>query len=321
VLGHQAPPLNEQDEEDLFFSSPAHHNSFTPGLTRDASSPTRKARVESVEKLPKKFRPRDSGIVVDGDDSDDDFQFRTGKAQLLAMSVPRPSGSLGSMQSESDGTDGEALVTPGFGPGPDSGWPLVGIVNPEDSFPNHDNEGANTGIDAFIMRTLVGGSKASAPIPGELQRIPGTPVKKARTTHLVERPWQSAVTSKIGFPEFDPPREGGGKDKKGKPRKSLPAAFPGFATSRQRKDALTLPLHEDDEEEASPTMRKDTKYSGIGLGRPPVPSFPKTVDSKARTHWLMRRSSSGAFSSGSETVTSRNATPTRIPAKGECIYA
>ena len=307
----------EEEEEELFFSSPSHSGSLSFGIGRDAASPTKKQRTESVEKLQTKFRPRDSGIVVYGEDSDDDFHYNSASAQLLTMSALRPSGSFNSIQSESDGTDGEALITPGVGPGPDSGWPIIGIVNHEDGSSDYDGTGPNAGVDAFILRTLAGGSKAAAPVPGEPQRIPGTPVKKVRTSHLMERPWQSAVASKIGFPEFDAPREGGGKDKKVKPRKSLPAAFPALTTGRVRKDAMAgSALHEDDDEEASPTLRKDPKYGSIGLGRPSAGPFPRT-DSKSRARWLMRRSSSGAFSSGSETTTSRNATPTRLPAKGE----
>ena len=306
---HKQPSRSEQDEEDFFFSSPSQPNTFALGLVRDIPSPT-KMRVESPEKLQKKFRPRDSGIVVDGDRSEDEFHFNSGSAQLLAMAVPRPSGSLGSVQSESDNTDVEALVTPGVGPGPESGWP--GIVRIDDGSSDCESSDPNVGVDAFILRTLAGGSKAAAPVPGEPQRVPGTPVKRVRTSHLAERPWQSAVTSKIGFPEFDDQREGGGKDKKGKPRKSLPAAFPGLTTGRQRKNAISITLLEDDEE-ASPTTRKEPKYNGVGLGKPPA--FARMTESK-KPSWLMRRSSSGAFSSGSETTTSRNATPTRAHGKG-----
>lgn len=294
------------DEEERFFSSPPHPTSFTFGLS-DGSSPTKRPRTESAEMLQKKFRPRDSGIVVDGDDSDDDFRprFQSGGAQLFTMSA---SSSLQS-QSQSE-SDGEALITPGVAPGPNSGWPIVGIADGDDEFESDD---PNVGVDAFILRTLASGAKASDPVPGEPQRIPGTPVKRVKTSHLVERPWQSAVASKIGFPEFDEPRDGGGKDKRPKPRKSLPAAFPGLVPHRQRKDAMHGLDTENEDEEASPTMRKDA--NALGMGRPPVPLFSKTSDPKVRTRWLMRRSSSGAFSSGSDT--SRNATPTRIPAKGE----
>lgn len=302
--GTSSPSRDDLDEEELFFSSPGRPSSLFAFAEQD--SPTKRPRAESVEKLQKKFRPRDSGIALD--DSEDEFQsssLSTSSGPLLALG-PRASGSLSSMQSESDG---EALITPGIAPGPESGWPGVGIVH-DDSF-DYDPSDPNAGVDAFILRMLSGGSKASGPVPGESQRVPGTPVKKIKTSHLVERPWQSAVANKIGFPEFeDEPREGGGKDKKGKPRKSLPAAFPGLLTTRQRKEAFSLIDTENEDEEASPTIRRDLK---LGPGRPPVPPFAKAADPKTRTRWLMRRSSSGAFSSGSDT--SRNATPTRVSAK------
>lgn len=313
------------DEEDLFFSSPP-GTSFSFGVTGNTPSPTKKQRIESVEKLPKKYRPRDSGVVLD--DSDDDVFDRPsgldirGGAGLLSR-AGQGSGSLSSIQSESDA---EALVTPGTGPGPNSGWPSIDVVSLDDDnfFSGHGVVDANAGVDAFILRTLAAGAKPSAPVPGEPKRVPGTPVKKIKTSHLVDRPWQSAVAHKIGFPEFDEPTEtgpGGKENKKAKPRKSLPAAFPSMAGVRQRKDArtgggLSVDLDNEDEE-ASPTMRREAKYDGVGLGRPPVPPFPKNGDLKVRTRWLMRRSSSGAFSSGSETATSRNATPTRLLAKGE----
>ena len=308
--GNDSAHRSDMDEEELFFSSPTHPTSFTFAHS-DEPSPTKRSRGASVEKLQKKFRPRDSGIVVDGDDSDDDFspsRFHSGGAQLFTMSA---SSSLQS-QSQSE-SDGEALVTPGAAPGPESGWPTVGVADGDDEFESDD---PSTGVDAFILRTLTSGTKPPAPVPGEPQRIPGTPVKRIKTSHLVERPWQSAVTSKIGFPEFDEPRDASGKDKRPKPRKSLPAAFPGLAPHRSRKDAMHGLDLDTEDQEASPTTRKDPK--ALGLGRPPVPLFSKTADPKARTRWLMRRSSSGAFSSGSDT--SRNVTPTRIPAKGKfCV--
>ncbi|EKM53975.1 uncharacterized protein PHACADRAFT_122634 [Phanerochaete carnosa HHB-10118-sp] len=302
--GNSSPSRDDMDEEELFFSSPGRPSSLF-AFAEEHGSPTKRTRTSSLEKLQKKFRPRDSGIVVD--DSEDEFQsssLSTSGGLLLTMPGPRASGSLSSIQSESDG---EALVTPGIAPGPGSGWPGVGIVN-DDSF-EYDASDANDGADAFILRMLAAGPKSTEPIPGEPQRVPGTPVKKVKTSHLVERPWQSAVANRIGFPEFnDPYDSSGGKDGKGKPRKSLPAAFPGLMTTRQRKDAFSLV---DTDEETSPTTRKDGKH--LGVGRPPVPQLPKTVDPKSRARWLMRRSSSGAFSSGSDT--SRNATPTRLPAK------
>lgn len=310
--GNPSPSREDMDEEELFFSSPGRPSSLF-AFADEQGSPTKRPRTASVEKLQKKFRPRDSGIVVD--DSEDDIQsssFKTSNGSLLTMAGPRASGSLSSVQSESDGTDGEALVTPGIAPGPESGWPGVGIVD-GDSFSSNTSD-VNAGVDAFILHMLAGGPKQTAALPGESQRVPGTPVKKVKTSHLLERPWQSAMTSKIGFPEIDEPREGGGKDRKGKPRKSLPAAFPGLMAARQRRDAFSLVDTENEDEEASPTMRKEFKFNGSGRGRPPVPSFPKTVDPKSK-RWPMRRSSSGAFSSGSDT--SRNGTPTRLPAKGE----
>ncbi len=185
------------------------------------------------------------------------------------------------------------------------------------------------------MRTLAAGSKPP-PKNGDM-RPPGTPVKKLKTTHLMDRPWQSAVASKIGFPEFD---EAQRLEKLGKPkpRKSLPAVFPLGTrpkTERPRKDALnfgvappppppllptlnvvTMDVEGDVDEEGSPTFRRDGKYDGLGLGRPAAAFGKLGSEGKGKPSWLMRRSSSGAFSSGSETCTSGTATPTRLFPKG-----
>lgn len=289
-------------EEERFFSSPP-ESSFVFG---GSGSPAKK-RPEILEKLQTKFRPRDSGIMV-GDDSDDEFSQPVTRLQKPQLIIPRASGSLSSVQSESDC---EALVTPCFGPGPESGWPSIGIANLDDEPLGN----AESGVDAFIIRTLASGAKPSAHVPGEAKKAPGTPVKKTKTSHLMQRPWQSAVASKITYLDFDEPRDGGGKDKRSKPRKSLPAAFPtlGRDVPRRRNFARAQ-----EDEEASPTTRKDSnKYGSIGLGRPPAPWFAKN-GGDAMARWMSRRSSSGAFSNCSET--SSMTTPTRAPMKGRSSF-
>ena len=307
---------NSDEEADLFFGDGPADSSFNFSLTGDTPSPKKKQRTESIELLPKKFRPRDSGIVLDESDGGDFFGND---------GVSRASTSVSTINSTSDK---EALITPGFAPGEHSGWPNVVNLDSDDDDDLQRSEGLQSG-DEFIMRYLTGGAKSSAKGHGEPKRVPGTPVKKVRTAQIIDRPWQSAVAHKIGFPEFNAPP--GAPNGKGKPRKSLPAAFPIPQTTaksarpeRTRRDAMkpkeppVVPMDvEAEEEEASPTMRRDVRYDGLGLGRPPVPPFGRggTVAGKSgRMPWLMRRSSSGAFSSGSET--SVTATPTRPAAKG-----
>ena len=314
ALGKSTSPRRGQlhsdsdEEADFFFSSSGpKDSSFTFSLTSEMSSPTKKQRQESVELLPKKFRPRDSGVVLD--ESDDSLD-----------GVPRASTSVSTVNS---GSDGEALVTPGIEPTAASGWPTVGVYNLDEDEDVFTSTSSERSTDAFIMRTLTAGNKSSKTETGK--RPPGTPVKKIKTSHMMDRPWQSAVASKIGFPDFDDPRTGKGK-RGGKPRKSLPAAFPVTArparTERQRRDALNFGISrasvssmdvdaEGEDEEASPSMRRDIKYDGLGMGRPGA--RPGT-DVKG---WLMRRSSSGAFSSGSDHTSSTAATPTRLSYAGE----
>lgn len=321
---------NSDEEADLFFGDGPADSSFNFSLTGDTPSPKKKQRTESIELLPKKFRPRDSGIVLDESDGGELFGDD---------GIPRASTSVSTMGSNSDS---EALVTPGFGPGENSGWPTVVSLDSDDDDDDmfhgglrRDGLSADRTADEFIMRYLTGGGKSSsAKTPGEPKRAPGTPVKKIRTAQIIDRPWQSAVAHKIGFPEFNAPPLPGAPLAKNKPRKSLPAAFPVTASKssrpeRTRRNALkptdppVVPMDVEveaaEEEDASPTLKRDTRYDGLGLGRPPVPPFGPggaVAGKSGRMPWLMRRSSSGAFSSGSETCISVTATPTRSVGKG-----
>ena len=284
-------PLPNHSEEDTdiddFFSGPS-DSSFA--FTVIDSTPSRPRNP--ITFLPKKYKPRDSAVLFESDDD-------------RIPNVPEASSSLSTINS------GDPLVTPVY-PSLASGWPsrdgplFAGLDH--DVLSRDLDAYSRSEADAFIMRLLTGNTK---PVHGKedgSKRMPDTPVKKLKTTHfVVERPWQSAFTRKIGSEEFDylapPPGRGGGKKTAPgkKPRKSLPAAFPALSGGADGD---------------SPTERKDIKYAGLGLGRPKEnPKNTKSVT--GRTHWLMRRSSSGAFStvsSGSDT--SATATPTRPKDKG-----
>ena len=260
--------------------------SFVFNVTEGTPSP-RSTEKKGKNMLPLKYKPRDSGIAL----SDDE-----GSAGTSLSAMPHTSTSASSLNSDI----GDDLITPGILPDPHSGWPPAFIVSgSDDDF--RTNDGVD--VDAFILQTLAASGKPSAEEP---KRPPGTPVKKLKNAYLGgNRPWQSAVASKVGF-NFGGLDLGAapiGKIKNG-PRKSLPAAFPAPGV----KKALDLQgSDEDEDEENSPSMRKEvSKYEGLGLGRPPVTCGP--VGPVERTRWLMRRSSSGAFSSGSEASL---ATPTR----------
>ncbi|KAJ7045667.1 kinase-like domain-containing protein [Mycena alexandri] len=224
--------------------------------------------------LAKKYSLRDSGVVLTDDDDDDGDHL-----------MPRASTSVSSIYSD------EGLVTPGVEPEAGSGWPSV--VDPE----------SNSNMDAFISRTLAAGAKAGAAPP---KKAPGTPVKRVKTSYLVaDRPWQSAVAHKVGIPGFSWEAKG-----KAAPRKSLPAVFPALPARKHGKAPLDPATDSEGEgEDESPSGRRD-KYVGLGMGRP----GPNKSGVAARTRWLTRRSSSGAFSSGSDSA-SLSGTPTRA-AKG-----
>ena len=325
---------SSEDEEDAFFNGPA-DTSFTFSIASGTPSPKKRQKREApASPLQKKFRPRDSGIALYSSDEDCGGYHLHGGDPFLP-SMPRASTSVSTVNSEGDD---QALVTPGFGPSPSSGWPdaQFNIVKPGDE---------SDDVEAFIHRTLTAGASKSAPGHDSPKRVPGTPQKKLKTSHLVQRPWQSAVAHKIGFPEFDDDGPKGKGKGKGKPRKSLPAAFPMLG-KENRTSSKGRPGHHlarasidtdaDDDEEQSPSTTRQSKYDGLGLGRPAgvLPGFTRTSGDKGKPNWLMRRSSSGNFSSGSETAGSASATPTRLGAKGtsssgyhgcctlrSCVYA
>jgi mitosis inhibitor protein kinase SWE1 len=281
----------DDDDENIFFGEGPQDSSFLFSVTEGTPSP--RSRKTSTASLPVKYKPRDSGVVV----SDDEDHLMSINDHLA---VPTASSSVNSLQSDED----DNLVTPGFVPDASSGWPRVFVTGTDDVSGKDLQSGSREGVDvdAFIMRTLAAASKG--PVDGK-KKVPGTPVKRAKTTYLVERPWQSAVAPKIDREDWD--------TKKGKvPRKSLPAAFPGLG---QKAGKLTFDHRTDsEEEEESPSSRRD-KYVGLGLGRPSASTPQDGLPIMSRTRWLMRRSSSGAFSSGSESQSSAG-TPTRVKGKG-----
>ncbi|KAH6914326.1 other/WEE protein kinase [Coprinopsis sp. MPI-PUGE-AT-0042] len=216
------------------------------------------------------------------------FESVKDKTNLLSV-MPGASSSSSSLCSD------DGLITPLTHASSASGWP-VPEVHDRDSEENRarftDDE---TEVDEFIVRALEAGGKAPGPSG---KKPPGTPVKKARIAFLgADRPWQSAFSSKIGFNEEEP--------KKKAPRKSMPAAFPPMGTSGK---SLLDQCSDTEDEEDSPSAKKDGKYTKLGLGHPSALFSAPFANPKTR--WLMRRSSSGAFSSGSETASQAN-TPTR----------
>ncbi|TFK44853.1 hypothetical protein BDQ12DRAFT_641852 [Crucibulum laeve] len=273
IDGDISLPSPDMDDEEMFFNGVTPDSSFVFNLTEGTPSPLKKA-------LPRKYsKPiRDSGIVVS--DEDDMASIGSSVGDFLHV-MPRASTSMTSICSDLD----EGLVTPGTGPDTSSGWPTSGVFvkDTDDVSINGTHEGG-VDVDAFIMRTLTAASRGS---DDGKKKIPGTPVKKMRTIGLGERPWQSAVAAKVGLRDDC--------DFKKVPRKSLPAAFAGFG--RRNSDST-----DSEGEEDSPSSRRDNKYIGLGLGQPTSAAVP-------RNRWLLRRSSSGAFSSGSESV-SLATTPT-----------
>ncbi|KAF9263270.1 hypothetical protein L218DRAFT_902227 [Marasmius fiardii PR-910] len=273
--------LTDEDDSMIIDDIPA-NSSFTSTLSQSTPSPRRQSDM-----IFKKFKARDSGIALSDDDAMDIF------ADTPEITMPRASTSVSSLYS--DGEDG--LITPGAGPRPGAGWPETVIVAGSDdpyTFLSSTNKNSQD-VDAFILRTLAAASKA----PQEEKRAPGTPVKKTKISYLSgARPWQSAVTQKVGLAQRE-------QKKPKAPRKSLPAMFPSLGRRSSSRSLLESATDSEEDSDDSPSTGKD-RYAGLGLGRPP---FPIQVGKNgiARATWLKRRSSSGTFSSGSDSLS----TPTR----------
>lgn len=285
--------VNTDVDDDMDFEDDPPNSSFLLSITASTPSPPTKTALRT------KYKPRDSGVVVSDDDGGMVFANKSlGRGDSLSP-IARSSTSLSSVFSDND----DGLVTPGVAPDSGSGWLDANVFirgTDDNGRTTHGTLEGGVDVDAFIMRTLA----SAANSPHEVtKKVPGTPVKKVRTTYLGgDRPWQSAIATKVG-PRLD------FDDKKTKvPRKSLPAVFP---VAPRRGDKLADSSDSEGEQD-SPSSRKEPKYGSLGLGRPTTGDVPLAL---TRTRWLMRRSSSGAFSSGSES-TSMSTTPTRGKAAG-----
>lgn len=274
-------------DEDMFFGP-------DPSFVLNVTSGT---PPQSKTALPMKFKHRNSLLV-----SDEDDMLSTGSSAAgdLLQAMPKASTSVTSIFSD------DGLMTPGAASEGHSDWPTTAIY--DDAEDNQHPYGlpseAGVDVDAFIIRTLAAASKGPHLLP---KRIPGTPVKKVRMSYFGnERPWQSAVASKVSL------RDDFNFNKKA-PRKSLPAAFPPIGTKSSKLTGDQATDSEDEQE--SPITRRE-KYANLGLGQPPLHAGKNVVSGIPRSRWLMRRSSSGAFSSGSDSVSLAN-TPTRSKGIGK----
>jgi mitosis inhibitor protein kinase SWE1 len=331
--------MDDEGAEDLFFSSSSFVHSrdicsdtsfgwdnspIVSSLTVKVmqSTPSPRSKFSSaMSKLEKKYRPRDSGIVLSEDESNStgphvppDFvppaprhRYTLGRSESVSLSMPTASTSVSTLGS---GSTDQELITPILGPSTSSGWPPFTASSSTASSLGVPNVNS---VDAFILHTLMQAARRGEHTQlggvdgGGGMRPPGTPHKRVKTAAAFggARLWQSAVASKIGFDfgndeDEDDNEEGCAKVQADKikakrnrkaPRKSLPAAFPLLSkASRGRGRALGAEDSDDEfgQNDTSPTERK-TAYDGLGLGRP-------SAIKAAGTGWLLRRSSSGAIS-------------------------
>lgn len=330
--------MDDQGAEDLFFSSSSFVQSRDIGADTSfgwdntpivspisvnvmQSTPSPRSKVAPVtSKLEKKYRPRDSGIVLSEDESNGTLpngapkfvppaprhRYTLGRSESVNLTMPPASTSVSTLGS---GSSDQELITPVFGPSTSSAWPLLNSSSTASSLSVPDVGS----VDAFILNTLMQAERRGEHLQsmgaegGSGMRPPGTPQKRVKTAVAFggARLWQSAVASKIGLDfgndeDEDENAEGCGKGKTDKakarnkkmPRKSLPAAFPLLSKASRRRGRGAGAEDSDDEigqHDASPTERR-ALYDGLGLGRP-------SVSKAASTGWLLRRSSSGAISS------------------------
>ncbi|KAI0260808.1 hypothetical protein BC834DRAFT_898433 [Gloeopeniophorella convolvens] len=327
--------MDNDGAEDLFFSSssgftPAHaadtsfgwdrdrdRASFSVAVTHSTPSP----RSRGTCRIEKKYRPRDSGVVLSEDEGASSApappaprpRYTLGRSESVQLVMPRASTSVSTLGSGSSDAD---LVTPGFGPSASAGWPaLVSSSSAASSLGAPSDTGT---VDAFIVRVLADAARADEHAPSDASgtgggmRPPGTPQKRVKTALAFggARPWQSAVASRIGFDfGLDDDDDGGAQNAEAAARTAKrPMA------RVERHPGKACPLHDSDEERApgdtSPSERR-TSYDGLGLGRPPV---------RPSGGWLSRRSSSGAISraasgsgDASPTIGGWQLPPPRIP--------
>jgi mitosis inhibitor protein kinase SWE1 len=327
------PALDDVGAENLFFSSSSFIHSrdigpdtsfgwdSTPTIMSSSlmvnvteSTPSPRSKLAPVAcKLEKKYRPRDSGVVLSEDEGNNpgshavhDFvppaprhRYTLGRSESVNLTIPRASTSVSTLGS---GSSDQELVTPIFGPSTSSCWP---VLTSSSSAASSLGTPDVASVDASIMRILMQAARRDEHAPlggsdlGGSIRPPGTPQKRAKTVMAFSgaRPWQSAVASKIGFDFEDEedeargPRAGGDKAvkrSKKAPRKSLPAAFPLLSKASRIRGRAAGGEDSEEEHDGSPIERRSA-YDGIGLGRP-------SVTKAASASWLLRRSSSGAIS-------------------------
>lgn len=335
---HTMPPSTpiRPSAADDVFSPASPDSSFTSAFARpEETSISFNLSVTGdspQRRIPLKFKkPRDSAVILSDDETDDpphpplcQVQGAGSRPDSLGLRGPQsrqaqPSTSY-STSSEATLID-DSLVTPCNEPSKESAWPDSSL---EFSF-----------VDEFIVKTLEAGTKDD----GANKRMPDTPQKRNRTTFLgapARRPWASAITDrtdrtplfddKFAGPDFSNVLDSGSGGSaqriaqlsKGKPRKSCPGdfRFPSFDEARDR-DGMSI-KSSGSSVDTSPSRTRCLQprvrtYGDVGMGRPSTRFN--------ASQFLMRRSSSGAFSIASDISEGSNSgTPTRAKDGGMQYY-
>ena len=127
---------SSMDDEEMFFGGESHNLSFQLCVTEDTPSPH--SRRLDPGTLQRKYRPRDSGVVISDDDDGSSLHSSNGDHFNIA---PPASTSAGSLFSDAD----DGLITPRVAPESDSGWPgsSIFVRGTDDNSLRHSMDGRN----------------------------------------------------------------------------------------------------------------------------------------------------------------------------------
>ncbi len=257
--------------------------------------------------------------------------------RLQVHSIPatfQPSSSTSTSSEATLFDPDDSLVTPCHEPSTGSAWPSV-VDTSEDN------------VDQFIVKTLEAGIKDG----GQTKKMPNTPQKRIKTAYLslpVHRPWASAITNKttnipmfeqkMPAPRFDRHGEDEDSAKKAKPAAQMSKKGLGLlAYSKSRKSCpgdLKFPSVDEHRREPLRSLSSSSSSSGemespvqshimpgprhrtygdVGIGRPSIKAGISRIPGASL---LLRRTSSGAYSTSSESTDKSAATPSKTNGDG-----
>lgn len=317
-------PISPDNSFTNMFPKPAETSlSFNLSISGDGISPRKR--------IPIKFKkPRDSAVVLSDDEADEFLRpvlssHPNNQGPHGRQFVPAQPSTSYSSSSEATLLD-DSFITPSNEPTKESAWPDSSSLD-------------FSVVDEFIVKTLEAGTKEDGTVA---KRMPDTPQKRNKMVVLgapARRPWASAIADrtdrspffedKLPGLDFSNILDSGGSGRepfgpqvtqlsKSKPRKSCPGdfRFPSFDDQRNVEVKSIKSGQSSAETSPSRTRRmqpRNRTYGDVGLGRP--------SGRFNASQFLLRRSSSGAFSVASDISDGSNCgTPTRKKENGAISF-